>query len=272
MVTLASGADSTPHGHREIAESFGADADRYDRARPRYPAALTDAIMTRLPGRSVLDVGIGTGISAEPLRDRGCSVLGVEPDARMAERARAKGFKVENGTLEDWEPQGRQFDGLVAGQTWHWVDPVAGARKAATVLRPGGLFAVFWNLGRPSAELAAQFAEVFDSVGTGLPFNPYAVQPDADPYGAIIDAAAAGLERTGVFTGVERLSFGWRSTATRDAWLEQASTSGGVNRLPPAVLDALLRRMGQVIDAAGGVVEVEWSTVAAFSVRWSLAG
>ncbi|MCW2935319.1 MAG: hypothetical protein JWM19_6281 [Actinomycetia bacterium] len=29
----------------------------------------------------------------------------------------------------------------VAAQAWHWVDPVAGAAKAAVVLRPGGRLA-----------------------------------------------------------------------------------------------------------------------------------
>ena len=31
-----------PHQHRQIAESFGIDAERYDRTRPRYPDALID--------------------------------------------------------------------------------------------------------------------------------------------------------------------------------------------------------------------------------------
>jgi hypothetical protein len=35
------------HQAREIAESFGSDPDRYDRARPRYPGALIDRIAAR---------------------------------------------------------------------------------------------------------------------------------------------------------------------------------------------------------------------------------
>jgi len=47
--------------------------------------------------------------------------------------------------FEDWDPVGRTFDAVIAAQAWHWVDPVAGAAKAAAVLRPGGRLAVFWN-------------------------------------------------------------------------------------------------------------------------------
>ncbi|TDD52029.1 SAM-dependent methyltransferase, partial [Nonomuraea terrae] len=35
MPTIPSGTD--PHQQRQMAESFGVDAERYDRARPSYP-------------------------------------------------------------------------------------------------------------------------------------------------------------------------------------------------------------------------------------------
>ncbi|NGN83855.1 class I SAM-dependent methyltransferase [Arthrobacter silviterrae] len=260
-------AGDAAHRHRELAESFGAHAERYDSARPRYPTALVDAISDRMRGRSILDVGIGTGISAEPFRERGFAVHGIEPDPRMAELARAKGFVVEIAKLEEWEAAGRTFDAMIAGQTWHWVDPAAGAAKAASVLRPGGILALFWNAGRPSGELATEFAAVFDSLHTGLPFNPWAPVSVADPYGAIIDAAAAGLRTTAAFSELDRLSFDWQATATRDAWLEQTSTSGGINRLQKDKLDALLQGMGAAIDAAGGNLTVDYTTVAAISER-----
>jgi SAM-dependent methyltransferase len=132
-----------------VAESFGVDADRYDRARPGYPAAMVDRIVAVLPGPDVLDVGAGTGIVTRQFAAAGCRVLGVEPDARMAAFARRAGTEVEVSTFEAWDPGGRRFDAVVAGQAWHWVDPVAGAAAAAQVLRPGGRLAVFWNALQP---------------------------------------------------------------------------------------------------------------------------
>ena len=125
------------HRDRRVAESFGGDAERYDRARPDYPDALVRRIIAASPGRNVLDVGCGTGIEARQFRAAGCTVLGVEPDARMAEFARGSGVEVEVATLEAWDPAGRKFDAVIAGTAWHWVDPVAGAAKTARVLRPG---------------------------------------------------------------------------------------------------------------------------------------
>src|SRR5579875_261316 len=108
-----------PHRARETAESFGSDAERYDRARPSYPQALVDRIVAASPGRDFLDVGCGTGISSRLFQAAGCRVLGVDPDARMAGLARLHGVKAEVARFEDWDPLGRAFDAVVAGMTWH---------------------------------------------------------------------------------------------------------------------------------------------------------
>jgi hypothetical protein len=71
-------------------------------------------------------------------RQRYLSALGIDVDARMAKSARQHGLEVE--TFEDWDPAGRRLDAVAAGQTWHWVDPAAGAAKAAQVLRADSPF------------------------------------------------------------------------------------------------------------------------------------
>ena len=138
-----------PHRHRQVAESFGTDAGRDDRARPSHPAALVEWIVAASPGPGVLDVGYGTGIAARQFQAAGCQVLGVDPDARVADLARRNGLEVEVAAFEAWDPAGRAFDAVIAGQARHWVDPVAGAAKAAQALRPGGRLAVFWNAFQP---------------------------------------------------------------------------------------------------------------------------
>lgn len=69
-------------------------------------------------------------------------MLGVEPDERMAQWAGQCGLVVGVATFETWDPAGRTFDAVIEGQSWHWVEPVAGAVKAAAVLRPAGRLAL----------------------------------------------------------------------------------------------------------------------------------
>ena len=97
---------SEAHQHRQVAESFGSDAERYDRTRPSYPGALVERIVASSPGREVLDVGCGTGIAARQFQAAGCRVLGVDPDARMAGLARQGGLEAEVATFEAWDPAG----------------------------------------------------------------------------------------------------------------------------------------------------------------------
>ena len=61
-----------PHRARQMAESFGSDPERYDRARPRYPEAMVARVAGASPGPEFLDVGCGTGIASRQFQPAGC--------------------------------------------------------------------------------------------------------------------------------------------------------------------------------------------------------
>src|ERR1700678_2324438 len=192
-----------PHRLRQVAEGFGADPARYDRARPGYPDALVRRILAASPGPDFLDVGCGTGIEARQFQAAGCAVLGVEPDPRMADFARAAGVQVEVATFEEWDAAGRDYDAVVAGTAWHWVDPVAGAAKAARVLRPGGRLALFWHVFQPPAELARASAEVYHRVVPDSPFDLRGRPQGStalEAYQPILTRAADGIRAAGEFS------------------------------------------------------------------------
>lgn len=253
-----------PHRQRDVAESFGADAERYDRARPSYP----DALVTRLAaaGPDVLDVGCGTGIAARLLRAAGCRVLGVEPDARMAGLARRTGVETEVATIEDWDPAGRAFDTVVAAQAWHWVDPVAGAAKAARALRPGGRLAVFWNAFRPPSGLGEAMTEVYRRAMPDSPMFQNSM-PGPDGYSMMCDKASDGMRRTGAFGDPEEWRYPWERQYTRDEWLDQVPTFGLHSQLPPDKQQEILTGIGAAIDAVGGGFTMGYTTVVATALR-----
>jgi len=263
-------AENEPHRHRQVAESFGADPERYDRARPPYPDAMVERIVAASPGRDVLDVGCGTGIEARQFRAAGCTVLGVEPDARMADFARHTGVDVEVVTFETWDPAGREFDAVVAGQAWHWVDPVAGAAKAAAVLRPGGRLAAFWHVFEPPAAVAEAFAVVYQRVVPDSPFNIKAMPKRAlDVYQIMCAKATDGIREAGGFSDPEQWQFDWERSYTRDEWLDHLPTTGPLTQLPPDKLAKVLEGVGVAIDAVGGSFTMPYTTVVVTAVRTS---
>lgn len=256
------------HRNRQTAESFGSDAARYDRARPRYPAALVDRIVAESPGPYVLDVGCGTGTAARQFQAAGRTVLGVEPDARMAGLARRLGVEAEVARFEAWDPAGREFDVVIAGQAWHWVDPVAGAAKAAQVLRPGGRLAAFWNAFQLPEDIADAYTTVCQRVMPDSPFDFRAVTKRAlDGYQELSAKAADGIRTAGGFGDPEQWRFDWERSYTRDAWLDQLPTHGALTQLPAEQLDEVLEGVGAAVDAAGGSFMVRYTTVAVTAVR-----
>jgi SAM-dependent methyltransferase len=250
-----------PYCHRREAESFGADAERYDRSRPAYPESLVRRIIAASPGPHVLDVGCGTGIEARQFQAAGCAVLGVDPDARMAEFARCTGVDVEVATFEAWDPAGRYFDAVIAGTSWHWVNPEAGAAKAARVLRPGGLIALFSSVGRVPAELTEALASAYRRAAPDAPVRLDPALQLLDAWRPVFVKTADGIRAAGAFSEPEQWQVDWEHSYTRAQWLDWLCTQPLLNPFPPAKLAEVLDAVGTAIDAIGGSFTMPYATV-----------
>lgn len=195
-------------------------------------------------------------------------MLGIDPDTRMAELARRSGLATEVARLEDWDPAGRTFDAVIAAQAWHWVDPVAGAAKAAAVLRAGGRLAVFWNAFGFPTELREAFGEVYRRAVPGSPLAAGGLaRPAIEAYLTMCATAADGMRSAGGFGEPEQWRLDWERAYTRDEWLDVVPTLGGQSQLPPSVLGELLAGMGAAIDAGGGSFTMNYTTVAVTASR-----
>ncbi|MCN9243742.1 class I SAM-dependent methyltransferase [Streptomyces sp. RY43-2] len=256
-----------PHLARRTAESFGVDARRYDQARPGYPDALVARIVAGSPGPDVLDVGCGTGIAARQFQAAGCTVLGVEPDARMADFARARGLEVEVAAFEAWRSADRTFDAVIAAQSWHWVDPVAGTAKAARLLRPGGRLAIFGHVYEPPIEVAEPFAAALRRAAPDSPLSSQPPRRPLDLYQAAYAKFGDKIRETEQFKEPEQWRFDWERSYTRDQWLELLPTTGGLTRLHPDQQTEILDAVGRAIDSLGGRFTMSYTTLAATAVR-----
>ncbi|HEX7303803.1 class I SAM-dependent methyltransferase [Lentzea sp.] len=262
MVTITPPPAQEPHRHRRVAESFGVDPARYDRTRAGYPEAVVERIVAAAPGAEFLDVGCGTGIEARQFRAAGCTVLGVEPDERMAGFARGGGLVVEVATFEDWNPAGRTFDAVVSGTAWHWVDPVAGAAQAARVLRPGGVLAPFGHVYQLPPAVADALATAYRRAAPDSPLFA-ATQSEVsvlDAYGGLYERAADGIREAGGFDEPELWRHDWERTYRRDDLLDLVPTSGGLTMLPPDALAEVLAEVGAAVDELGGTVTLPYAT------------
>jgi SAM-dependent methyltransferase len=121
-------------------------AARYDELRP-FDAGL-ETLLERLDGaaglhgRSVLDVGCGTGTIAIALaRDHGCSVVGVDaaPDmVAVAEAKEARDVQFQVGLAEELPFAQGTFERVLMRSVVHHVDRPRAFPEARRVLVPGG--------------------------------------------------------------------------------------------------------------------------------------
>jgi SAM-dependent methyltransferase len=235
---------------------FGAIAAEYDRHRPAPPEDLVDDL-ERLGG-SVLDVGCGTGKAAVAMAERGLTVLGLEPDERMAAIARGHGIAVEIGTFEAWDASGRQFDLLTFSDSWHFVDPAVGTRRAAALLHPGGKVARIWNsylleppaieaLDRVYRRLAPEITQSWRPSAAWAP-----VRPDDDP-----------LVRGG-FMPLRTRTYKSSGRWTADEFVAMAATTSSHLRLGDR-LAPLTSEVHAAIEALGGAVRMHRTTFLALA-------
>lgn len=121
---------------------------------------------------------------------------------------------------------------MIAGQTWHWVDPVLGASNAAE-------FPLFQG-GAPGG---------------------------AASYAPLSDKAIDGIKQTGMFSEPEQWQFDWERPYTRDEWLDTVHKFGGHTQIPPEKFAELLSGIGDVVDAAGGRFVMGYAAVVVTATR-----
>jgi len=239
---------------RARADSFGHEAERYDRSRPAYPAALIDDIVGPDPLRlSVLDVECGTGIASRLLAERGAQVIGVDRNAAMAHIGERHGVTVDIAAFEEWEPAGCMFDRVTSPQGWHWLDPVVSTAKTAPVLHPGGRLCIFWSVGHHPAGLADALSDAYHRVlpkGGPILVIGYAANRERDilPDPGVVTDAVQACNR---LAGLRMRTFTWSRRYTRDQWLDQLMSHSVHITLDPEMREQLTDEVGGAIDRAG---------------------
>jgi ubiquinone/menaquinone biosynthesis C-methylase UbiE len=148
--------------HHRAASSFARTAALYERARPEYAPAAVAYLVERLglgPGRTVLDLGAGTGKLSRALVTSGARVIAVEPLAEMRAHVPA-GIETLAGTAEKIPLEDDTVDAVTVAQAFHWFDEDAAGAEIRRVLRAGGMLGLVSNRRDDSDPTTRAFGEI----------------------------------------------------------------------------------------------------------------
>ncbi|MGI0128809.1 MAG: class I SAM-dependent methyltransferase [Thermoplasmata archaeon] len=140
---------SSPRTHPAV-RGWDRAAATYERARPDYPRAVVRHFARVLglgPGRTVVELGSGTGKFTRALAPLGAARVAVEPTRGMREvfRRAVPGVAVLDGTAEAIPLPDAFADAVVSAQAFHWFRTGPALREIHRVLRPGGGLGLLWN-------------------------------------------------------------------------------------------------------------------------------
>lgn len=192
--------------------AFGADAANYDSARPEYPDWVYAELRARCGlgrGAQVFEIGPGTGLATRHLLAAGADVTAIEPDERLAKvlKGRSPDAAVIHSTFETAVLPLAAYDLGASATAFHWVDQRRGLLKVAALLKPGGWWAMWWNVfGDLSRDDAFHDATVHLLEGGMSPSHPPTFK---HPFALDREARCADLQSTGLFADIDVRMESW---------------------------------------------------------------
>jgi len=241
---------------RPLRATFDEDAERYDRARPGYPAELFDdlaGLAALRRGDRVLEIGPGTGQATVPLAERGYRIVAVELGAQLAAVARRnlaafRDVEVVDGAFEEWPLPAERFRAVVAATAFHWIDPEVGLARAAEALAPDGALAIVttWHVAGGDEAFFAAAQDCYERF-----------MPGTDPDERLRPAAEVPTQEAALADGghfaVAAIRRYERDVAyTTAEYLDLLCTYSGHRALDAERRDELLRCIAALIDGRHG--------------------
>lgn len=195
-------------------EAFGENPAGYDAARPAYPEWIFQFLQRQCGlqrGAATFEIGPGTGTATRRLLAMGSDPLvAVDPDARLAaylqETLPSKALTIVEAPFEEALLEEGRFDLGVSATAFHWLDEDEALEKVSKLLRPGGWWAMLWNVFGDASQ-PDPFHEATKSL-LGAPLSPSAGTGDV-PHALDTEARVAALKRSGRFDNIEHRANAW---------------------------------------------------------------
>ena len=247
--------------HRAAAAGFAAGSETYVKGRPDYPPELNQWLRAALhlaPGKTVLDLGAGTGKFMATLQATGVDIIAVEPVAEMLSQLQRRhpGIDARAGTADRIPLPDASVAAVVCAQAFHWFATPQALAEIRRVLEPGGVLGLVWNVRDEAVSWVAALTKIMAPYVGNAP--RYATMQWRQQFPAV------------GFSGLSEETFPHGHTGTPGDVIEKRVLSVSfIAELPQGTRDQIAADIRAVIARAPGLVGREVVTfpylTAAFS-------
>jgi SAM-dependent methyltransferase len=227
-----------------------ADGERYQKARPDYPADAVSFLVNSLgidDDAHVLDLGAGTGIFTGQLIPYCAQITAVEPTAGMREilSQRLPTVNVLDGRDVAIPLDDATVDCVIVAQAFHWFDAPVALEEIHRVLVDGGRLGVLWNERDESVPWVADLGEAMR-----WPIHqPYEVGQDFTP-----------VLSSGPFVNIERKKFSHRQVLDHEGLRQRVLTTSYIAVMDGDEQRAVMREVQKVMDQLPATIELPYVT------------
>jgi SAM-dependent methyltransferase len=234
--------------------AFDAISDQYDEARPPYPAALLSELIELTgvgPGKTVLELGPGTGQLTIPVSATGASILALELGPGLARLLEQKtrdrsSIEVVTADFDEWDARGRRFDYVMAASSFHWFDPETRLARCHSLLRKNGRIAIVdvrWGIRSEEAEdLFSRIQSCYEA------WDPSHDRDYWHPTEEEIPSRRDELSGSGLFEDVVHRRYVEKRTYSKEQFLRLINTYSTVRSWTAELRDGFMNCVSALFD------------------------
>jgi ubiquinone/menaquinone biosynthesis C-methylase UbiE len=151
--------------HHSAADGYTAKAGTYVKGRPDYPSEIEGWLRHDIglsDGKTVLDLGAGTGKFIPKLLATGATVIAVEPVPAMLGHLTQlyPDIEAKKGSAENIPLADASVDAIVCAQAFHWFATPEALAEIYRVLKSGGALGLIWNVRDERVAWVAALTEI----------------------------------------------------------------------------------------------------------------
>jgi ubiquinone/menaquinone biosynthesis C-methylase UbiE len=221
------------------ANGFQSASRAYERGRPEYPAESVELLVRELaigPGRTIIDLGAGTGKFTRLLTPTSSNLIAIEPLVAMRERFReaCPNIQVLDGRAEAIPLPDASVDAVVVAQAFHWFDGSAALAEIARVLKPKGKLGLIWHVRDNRVDWVSELATLTDEY-----------QGNTPRYRTMEWRRA--FEHTSRFSDLRSATFSYIHRCTIEMMLDRVASTSFVAALPEQEREVLLANVQRLL-------------------------